>query len=291
MQSISISSFLRDQGTILRSVVLRFVLPVALASCVVAYIGLPYIQRLLAEWFRSDMESRAQLVMHSTEEPIKDLVEKRSEKGSDKANEAKLRAYLAKITADSRLLAILVCRPDGTAIFKSERAPAAISCDPDIAPRAGTSRVVELPSGSVQISRFDFDTEVWPYRVLMLHDLSFVDRRQRTARDFVLVFIGISVLLLALLIVLFAWLQLRRWVQVLVGDIRGKRFLDNAHSPQASLPILHQVRKVLAEAEETQRLEIDFRENWTPRALQQVCARSPRLGAGVDRFEPRTLHP
>ena len=109
-----------------------------------------------------------------------------------------------------------------------------------------------------------------PFRVLMLHDLSFVDRRQRTARDFVLAFVGISILLLALLIVLVAWLQLRRWVQVLLGDIRGKRFLDNAQSPRYSLPILSQVRQVLAEAEEQQRLEIDYRENWTPQALQQV---------------------
>jgi len=100
--------------------------------------------------------------------------------------------------------------------------------------------------------------------------LSFVDRRQRTARDFVLVFVGISILLLALLIVLVAWLQLRRWAEVLLGDIRGKRFLDNAKSPRETLPILSQVREVLAEAEEKQRLEIDFRENWTPQALQQV---------------------
>jgi trehalose 6-phosphate synthase len=109
-----------------------------------------------------------------------------------------------------------------------------------------------------------------PFRVLMLHDLSFVDRRQRTARDFVLVFVGISVLLLALLIVLVAWLQLRRWVEVLIGDIRGKRYLDDAKSPRSSMPILSQVRQVLAEAEEQQRLEIDFRENWTPQALRQV---------------------
>jgi trehalose 6-phosphate synthase/phosphatase len=131
--------------------------------------------------------------------------------------------------------------------------------------------VQQLPSGSVQISRFDFDAaDPVPFRVLMVHDLSFVDRRQRTARDFVLVFIGISVLLLALLVVLVAWLQLRRWVNVLIGDIRGKRFLDNAKSPRSSQPILTKVREVLAEAEEKQRLEIDFRENWTPQALKQV---------------------
>ncbi len=43
---------------------------VALASCVVAYFGLPYIQRLLAEWFSADVEVRAQLVMHTMEGPI-----------------------------------------------------------------------------------------------------------------------------------------------------------------------------------------------------------------------------
>jgi trehalose 6-phosphate synthase len=246
-----------------RSVMLRFVLPVAFASCVVAYIGLPYIERLLAEWFRSDVELRAQLVMHSMEEPITELI--------SKGNEARLRSYLAKVTADERLLAILICRPAGTTIVKTERAPAAISCDTHAKTSPAVSHVVQLPSGSVQVSRFDFDAaEPSPFRVLMLHDLSFVDRRQRTARDFVLVFIGISVLLLALLVVLAAWLQLRRWVNVLIGDIRGKRFLDNAKSPRSSQPILSQVRQVLAEAEQKQRLEIDFRENWTPQALKQV---------------------
>src|SRR5579863_4629155 len=104
-----------------RSVFLRFVLPMAFASCVVAYFGLPYIQRLLAEWFRADVELRAQLVMHSMEEPITDLVENGSE--------ARLRVYLAKIAADERLLAILVCRPNGSTIFKPEHRPAAASSE------------------------------------------------------------------------------------------------------------------------------------------------------------------
>jgi trehalose 6-phosphate synthase/phosphatase len=248
---------------VFRSVILRFVLPVAFASCVVAYFGLPYIERLLAEWFRSDVELRAQLVMHTMEEPITDLVEKR--------DESRLRTYLAKITIDERLLAVLVCRTDGSTIFKTERAPSAITCDAAGKPNGAATRIAQLPSGSVQISRFDFDAAApVPFRVLLLHDLSFVDRRQRTARDFVLVFVGISVLLLALLIVLAGWLQLRRWVKVLIGDIRGKRFLDDAESPRSSMPILSEVRQVLAEAEEKQRLEIDFHENWTPQALRQV---------------------
>jgi trehalose 6-phosphate synthase len=241
----------------------RFVLPVALASCVVAFVGLPYIQRLLAQWFSADVQVRAQLAMQGIEGPIAELV------GQD--NEPRLRGYLAKVTADERLLAVLVCRPDGATIVRSERAPKAISCDEDGKATPFSGGIVQLPSGSVQVSRFDFDAAVpIPYRVLMLSDMSFVDRRQRTARDFILVFVGITILLLALLVVLVAWLQLRRWVNVLIGDIRGRRFLDNAQSPRASLPILSQVRQALAEVEEKQRLEIDFRENWTPQALRQV---------------------
>jgi trehalose 6-phosphate synthase len=247
---------------VFRSIILRFVVPVALASCVVAYFGLPYIERLLAEWFRSDVELRAQLVMHSMEEPLTDLIAS--------GNEARLRTYLARMTADERLLAILICRPDGSTLMRTERAPAAISCETTDNTRPKPTSIVQLPSGSVQISRFDFDAARTPFRVLMLHDLSFVDRRQRTARDFILVFVAISVLLLALLIVLVAWLQLRRWAKVLIGDIRGKRFLDDAESPRSSLPILSQVRQALAEVEEKQRLEIDFHENWTPQALRQV---------------------
>jgi trehalose-6-phosphate synthase len=254
---------LHTEGTMFRSILLRFVLPVAIASCVVAFFGLPYIERLLAEWFRSDVELRSQLVMHTMEEPITDLI--------GKASEPKLRNYLAKITADERLLAILICRPNGTLIYKTERAPPAVSCEADASMTPAVPKVQQLPSGSVQISRFDYDAaQPIGFRVLMLHDLSFVDRRQRTARDFGLVFIGISVLLLALLVVLLGWLQLRRWVNVLIKDIRSKRFQDNAESPRSSQPILTQVRQVLAEAEEKQRLEIDFRENWTPQALKQV---------------------
>ena len=245
-----------------RSVLLRFVLPLALASCVVAFLGLPYIQKLLAEWFSADVEVRAQLIMHTVESPIAELVAQ--------DNEVKLRSYLARMTADERLLAVLICRPDGTTIARSERVPHNISCEQQGKMKPFSAGTLQLPSGSVQLSRFDYDTGEFPYRVMMLSDLSFVDRRQRSARDFVLVFLGIAVLLLALLVVLVAWLQLRRLVNVLIGDIRGKRFLDNAQSPRASLPILSQVRQVLAEVEEKQRLEIDFRENWTPQALRQV---------------------
>src|SRR5690606_27286186 len=57
---------------------------------------------------------------------------------------------------------------------------------------------------------------------------------------------------------------------LLLGDIRSRRFLDDAHSASESMPVLMRVREALRDLEASQRLEIEFRENWTPQALQQV---------------------
>src|SRR5450755_2735832 len=246
-----------------RAIIIRSVLPLLLAAGTVAYFGLPYIDRLLAEWFRSDVELRAQLLMSSMQELLPEFVAKNDQPG--------LRRYAAKITADQRLLGLLICHPDGMTLFKTERVPSAVDCESTQNIADGRSSILQTPSGSAQVSVFDQSPSgLTPYRVAIVHDLSFVDRRQNTARDYLIAFAGISVLILALFLALVAWLLLRRWANILLRDISGRRFFGDAQSGSLSLPILSQVRQVLREMEESQRIEMDYRENWTPQALQQV---------------------
>jgi trehalose 6-phosphate synthase/phosphatase len=246
-----------------RSLLTRTVLPLLLAAGVVAYFGLPYIDRLLTEWFRSDVELRARLLMSSLEETLPALVARSDQQG--------LRKYTAKVLADQRVLGILICLPQGGTVFKTEFVPASVSCESTVDLSDGQSIVRRAPLGSVMVSVFDQKPSGQPpYRVAILYDLSFVDSRQSTARDYMLAFGGISLVILALFLVLAAWLVVRRWANILIGDITGRRFFDNARSGPLSLPILRQVRKALSEMEETQRAEIDYRENWTPQALQLV---------------------
>jgi trehalose 6-phosphate synthase/phosphatase len=75
---------------------------------------------------------------------------------------------------------------------------------------------------------------------------------------------------LALLAAVAVRLLLNRWMRQLFVDISRRRFLDDAESPRETRPVLRRVRQLLSELEVKQRLEIDFRENWTPQALQQV---------------------
>jgi trehalose 6-phosphate synthase len=246
----------------LRAILIRFAIPTLFAVSILAYFGVPYADRMVADWFRADVDLRAQLVANSIESTLVNLVER--------DNDQQLRQYLSRITADERLLAVMLCRPDGSLIYKTDRTPDHVTCTSTRDVGNGENRHLQLDSGSIEVSAFVYIADNKPFRTLLLHDLSFIDRRQSTARSYVFALAGVIASVLALWVGFLFWLLLRRWVKVLVGDIRSLRFLDDAESDAGSLPVLNQVRKALREIETTQRLEIDFHENWTPQALQQV---------------------
>jgi trehalose 6-phosphate synthase/phosphatase len=256
-----------------RSIIFRTVLPLLLAAGVVAWLGLPYIDRLMTNWFRSDVELRSKLTVSSIEETLQPMLAKK--------DDAALRKFGSRITADQRLVGLLICGQDGWTVFKTERVPAVVSCDSTAKLKDQQSQVLEAPWGSILVSVYDQKPEGQaPFRIGIVNDLSFIDRRQDKARDFLITLAVITLVVVALFLVLAAWLVIRRWANTLLRDIRGRNFQDNAQSGPMSLPILRQVRQVLREMEETQRLEIDYRENWTPQALQLVVRdqlRSPQM--------------
>ena len=257
----------------LRSIILRFVLPLALASAVVAYFAMPHIDQMLAEWFRGDIELRASLIEGSMEERLADLVSHHDKTG--------LRKYLSRVAVDKRLSVILVCDADGTLFYRTAPTPPEISCGLSSAASPGASQIIRLPSGAMHVAGFLIARPDKPaFNVYVAHDLGFAATRQTRARRYLIAFTAVSVVVIGLLVVLIAWFMLRRWAAILIGDIRSRRFLDDAHSSSLSMPVLSQVRQVMREIEETQRLEIDYRENWTAQALHQVVRdqlRSPQM--------------
>jgi trehalose-6-phosphate synthase len=258
---------------VLRSIILRFVLPLAGAAAVVAYFAMPHIDQMLAEWFRGDIELRASLIEGSMEERLADLVSHHDRTG--------LRKYLSRVAVDKRLSAILVCDADGTLFYRTAPTPPEISCGLSSAPNPGASQIIRLSSGAMHVAGFLIARPDKPaFSVYVAHDLGFAATRQTRARRYLIAFTAVSVVVIGLLVVLIAWFMLRRWAAILIGDIRSRRFLDDAHSSSLSMPVLSQVRQVMREIEETQRLEIDYRENWTAQALHQVVRdqlRSPQM--------------
>jgi trehalose 6-phosphate synthase len=246
----------------IRRVLFRYVLPLAAAIGLVAFVGVPYIDHVFAGWFRSDVELRARLVMTSVEDSLGDLL---ANGELDKAH-----AYLERVAGDERLLGILVCGPLGNRLIQTALVPSMVECASTAPAPSGTHSIVQAPFGPIDVARFPLTRGESRFQVLLVHDLGYIGRRQTAARSVLLAFVVIAAAILAVLGGLGVRVLLNRWVRLLLGDIRSRRFLDDAESPRTSAPVLMRVREVLRELEVNQRQEIEFKENWTPQALQHV---------------------
>jgi len=253
----------------IRPMIVRYLLPALVTLSIIALGGVPYIEKILTEWFRADVELRARLVMNSIDEPLSDLLERKDGQ--------RLSAYMERVVGDERLLAILICDMVGSRVYATRLVPDGVSCYSPSESLVDGTAVAKIPSGLVEISSFTLKPEGRPpFRAVVVHDLSFIDRRQAAARNYILAFTMVAIGLLGLLGGLLTRYLLNRSITVLLGDIRARRFLDDALSPHSSQPALSSVRKLLREIEQSQRLEIEFRENWTPPALQQVVRENLR---------------
>lgn len=254
---------MRDRRARLSGVALRYGLPIVAGVSLVAFLGVPYIDGLLSGWFRSDIELRARLIMTSVEEPLGDLL--------DHSERIRAREYIARVAGDDRLLAIMVCSSGGDAVLVTDSVPRSVECEPLSSSPQAVQRASETPSGPIEVSRFPITSRLGTrYTLVLVHDLSFINRRTNAARNLLVASAVIVAALLALLGGLGVRLLLGHWTRLLVGDIRERRFLEDAQSSQESLPVLARVREAMLELEASQRLEIEFRENWTPQALQEV---------------------
>ena len=247
----------------MRGVLYKYLLPIAAAVGLVAFIGVPYIDHVLGNWFQNDVRLRARLTMSSVGMPLAGLL--------DPADPARAQAYLERVAGDERLIGFVVCSPDGATMVRTIHVPASVTC-PDGNALEPHSESLPLPrSDRLAVSGFDLATASGRnFRVLIVHDLSFIDERQATARNFVLAFALIAACALALVVAIGIRVLLQKWIRLLVGDISSRRFLDDAQSSGSSMPVLMEVRQALRDLEKSQRLEIEFLENWSPDALQQV---------------------
>ena len=250
-------------GPRVQRLLLRYALPALAAILIVALAGVPYIDRMLAGWFRSDVETRTSLVMKSMEEPLVDLL--------GAGDLVKLRAYLNRIAGSERLVGILLCRPSGAEVARTEGVDRAINCRQGAGTPDGGRIETGTSAGRIGLFRYALQVGEGPaHHVLLVHDLSYIDRRQTRARTFALAFFVIGIAALAALGGIGFRLLLHRWIGLLLGDLRNRRFMDDAITSSSSAPVLRRVREMLKELEERQRQEIDYQENWTPQALQRV---------------------
>jgi trehalose 6-phosphate synthase len=223
--------------------------------------GVPYIDRMLGNWFRSDVETRARLVMNSMEAPLTELLAA--------GDLPRLRVYLDRIAGSERLVGALICNSKGAEVVRSVGVPPGVRCQHE----GAGDESGEAVAGSARLGVFRFPLQGDDgrlFQTILVHDLSYIDRRQTRARAFVLSSFVIAIVALAALAGIGFRLLLHTWTRRLLGDLRNHRFMDNVTTSGPSAPLFLRVREVLKELEEQQRQEIEYQENWTPLALQRV---------------------
>jgi trehalose 6-phosphate synthase len=216
-------------------------------------LGYGVLTHITRGWFDKDLRLRSQLAVTSTRQS---LLENWS------ASRHRLTENLADITRDERIMGAAACSVDGKLLASTEAYPSEFSCRSVLERmRAGGSKLsspwtmtAELASGRVQLSALTIEDGGHPLGlVVLVHDLSYLGRREATARNILLAMFGvlsIAASIVTLLAARFAWrgwtLELRRALsgqvtrefQPLVRDVRSlaDRLADERRSEARSGP-------------------------------------------------------
>ncbi|MCO5100991.1 MAG: trehalose-6-phosphate synthase [Burkholderiaceae bacterium] len=239
---------------------LRFVVPLAIALFLMALLVVPWIDTLTTRWFVRDVEIRAQLVGNS----IDDAVAASLASGAYGAIEQRFQRTIS----DERLYALGLCLPDGTLAVHTEPWPAALTCTKGLDPLAARTLSDEALHVTVRpVLRDGQDLG----RLLIVHDMSFMQRRSADTRFWVIGLFVMAGLVIAGITVLVAQLSLRGWVASVREMLRDETLRSPAAPASPELaPLVGDLREMLRDIDSEQRLHDDMTLHWTPHTLRKL---------------------
>ena len=243
---------------------LRFLLPLLLAILAVAYLSIPLVDSLQQRWFVRDLDMRSTLVARSFEEPLGDLLESKAH--------ARIDTLLERATVDERLYALALCDADGQLIQKTRSFPASIECSVRGLSRDGAGFLLESSRGPLHVSTVDLKRGNSTYATLvMLHDMSFVQRRSEDTRKYILLlFTGLGIVV-ALITIAVAHVSWRGWIAGVRAMLRGDGVIRpfSQASPELQ-PLVPDLRALLRDLENERREENAIAIKWSPQALRRL---------------------
>ncbi|HEY3500042.1 MAG TPA: trehalose-6-phosphate synthase, partial [Polyangiaceae bacterium] len=200
----------------------------------VAYFGLVRVTR---GWFEKDLALRSRLAVAAASHGL-------STHWS--ADHERLGETLADITRDERIMGAAACATDGTLLAATEAYPAEFTCarirermrrDPPEDGQSWTTST-ELVTGRVELSATPVDSELSHGFVVLVHDLSFISRREATTRNLLLAAFFVLALAASVLTLLAARLAWRGWTRELRRALSGS-------GTEEFKPVLRDVRELV----------------------------------------------
>lgn len=259
---------------------LRFLLPLVATLAVAAWLSAPIFDQLTLRWFSRDLTSRGTLVGNALSDSVADAVV------YDRTR--RLRPLFERAVEDERLFAIGVCSPQGSLLEKTDRFPASLDCTRAAQIAGEATSQLTLESGSVHVAVRDVldqrvrtpgtgsefgqevparvDAALPPVdppvlaRIVLLHDLSFVERRSQDTRRYLTGMIVALGLVISFITMLVAQLTWRGWIKGTRALLRGEVLLAPVDPAPELAPLAADLRSRLRD------LEDEYRRSQTPEA-------------------------
>ena len=258
---------------------LRFLLPLVITLVAAAYLAAPLMDQVTLRWFSRDLNSRGTLVANALSDSVASalLVDRT----------ARLRPLFDRAVQDERLFAIGLCSIDGKLQQRTPGFPGSLSCtaagalaqqaDPRLALASGAVHVgvhevmgqrpqptlpavnpapevipedvvatLGLPSTPVE----NTSAPVLLGRLVLLHDMSFIERRSEDTRRYLVGLIAALGLVIALITVVVAQLSWRGWVNGVRALMRGEGLLSPMQAAPELAPFATELRTRLRDMED-----------------------------------------
>ena len=237
----------------------------ALAALAVIIVAMTQMASVIVDqWSQRDVELRARLVFRSVGERVM--------LGLAAKPEADLQPFFEQLAEDERLLALGYCNPKGQLLYATKSMPDDAHCPPPPLPKVDTFEVIRGHGAPISLAVFPLSTKEDEGSLLVVHDLSFVEKRTREAEFYMalaLVGVAAGLGLLATAIVL---ALLRGWTQSLRAAIAnfGPGRAGYSGARQAELPIGRDIEAMLSELRLERRYTDGIHVEWSPKTLHQL---------------------
>ncbi len=244
---------------------LRFLIPLVLALIAAGSLGLPLLDQLTLRWFSRDLNSRGVLVANALSDSIDESIAQGTAEGP------RLQLLFSRAVRDERLLALGLCSLDGKLLQKTSGYPANLDCATARQAAALPDPRIRLPGGAVHVGMHIVSNDAGPVGdVVLLHDLSFIDRRSEDTRNYLIVFIAALGLTIALITMIVAQLSWRGWVAGMRGLLRGEGlFRPPGETPELA-PLAAELLARLRDLEDEHRRALGPKAGWDPDRLRAL---------------------
>ncbi|CAN5898659.1 trehalose-6-phosphate synthase [soil metagenome] len=246
---------------------LRFLLPLIIILVTAAMFALPLLDQLTLRWFARDLNIRGELVTNALSDSIGEAVgdEIAGAKG------ARLQALFDRAVQDERLFAIGLCSLDGRLLRYTTSYPLTLNCAQAATAAEQPEPRLLLPGGPVHVGMHAVNAGSGAVASLVvLHDLSFIGKRSQDTRRYLIVFITLLGIAIALITMVVAQLSLRGWVAGVRGLLRGEGIVRPLLTTPEMMPFAADLRARLRDLEDEYRRSKGPQTEWDPERLRAL---------------------